>query len=268
MGRDGSYTHGHHPSVLASHGWRTAENSAGYLLPHLSEGADLLDVGCGVGTITVGLAQRVNPGRVVGLDPAGEALMKASELADASGAENMLFEQGDVHSLPYAEGAFDVVHAHQLLQHLSDPVAALVEMARVTRRGGLIAVRDADYAAMTWYPASPGLERWRELYRTVIARSGGQADAGRRLLAWAHEAGFEDVTATAGVWCYADPDDRAWWSDTWATRVTQSGLAEHAVEEGLATSSDLAELAEAWQEWGTQDDGWFVVVHGEILIRL
>lgn len=268
MARDGSYPHGHHPSVLASHGWRTAENSAAYLLPHLNEGSDLLDVGCGPGTITVGLAQRVAPGRAVGLDPASEALMKASELADASGVENVLFEQGDVHSLPYADDAFDVVNAHQLLQHLSDPVAALVEMARVTRRGGLIAVRDADYSAMTWYPDSPGLERWRELYRAVASRGGGEPDAGRRLLAWAHQAGFEDVTASAGVWCYADPDDRAWWSRTWANRVTRSGLAEHALDAGLATAADLAELAEAWREWGAHDDGWFTVVHGEILVRV
>lgn len=268
MERQGSYTHGHHPSVLASHGWRTAENSAAYLLPHLSEGSDVLDVGCGPGTITVGLAQRVNPGRVVGLDPASEALMKASELADASGVENVLFEQGDVHSLPYAKGAFDVVHAHQLLQHLPDPVAALAEMARVTRRGGLIAVRDADYAAMTWYPESPGLDKWLALYRAVATRNGGQPDAGRRLLSWARDAGFEDVTASAGVWCYAGADDRAWWADTWATRVEHSGLAEHALDAELATPADLAELAQAWREWRSHEDGWFAVVHGEILIRV
>ena len=268
MERQGSYTHGHHPSVLASHGWRTAENSAAYLLPHLAEGNDVLDVGCGPGTITVGLAQRVHPGRVIGLDPAGEALMRAAELAEAADVDNVLFEQGDVHSLPYADDAFDVVHAHQLLQHLRDPVQALVELARVCRNGGVIAVRDADYAAMSWYPEMPGLTRWRELYRAVAQRNGGHPDAGRQLLAWAHEAGFQDVTSSAGVWCYSGPEDREWWSRTWATRVQESSLAGHLLEAELATPEDLAELAQAWQDWGRHEDGWFAVVHGEILIRM
>ncbi len=64
------YTHGHHESVLRSHSWRTAENSAGYLLAHLQPGQSLLDIGCGPGTITVDLARRLSPGRVVGVDAA------------------------------------------------------------------------------------------------------------------------------------------------------------------------------------------------------
>ena len=62
------YTHGHHESVLRSHTWRTAENSAAYLLGHVVAGMDLLDVGCGPGTITVDLAKRVAPGQVIGVD--------------------------------------------------------------------------------------------------------------------------------------------------------------------------------------------------------
>ena len=58
------YSHGHHESVLRSHRWRTAENSAGYLLPHLAPGQRLLDVGCGPGTITLDLAPLVAPGEV------------------------------------------------------------------------------------------------------------------------------------------------------------------------------------------------------------
>ena len=62
------YTHGHHESVLRSHTWRTAENSAGYLIGELRPGMELLDIGCGPGTITLDLAARVAPGRAVGVD--------------------------------------------------------------------------------------------------------------------------------------------------------------------------------------------------------
>ncbi len=65
---DTTYTHGHHESVLRSHRWRTAANSAAYLLPYLRPGQDLLDIGCGPGTLTGDLARAVSPGRVVGID--------------------------------------------------------------------------------------------------------------------------------------------------------------------------------------------------------
>ena len=74
---DDTYTHGHHESVLRSHRWRTVENSAGYLIPHLSPGLDVLDVGCGPGTITVDLARRVSPGSVVGIDRSAPMLDRA-----------------------------------------------------------------------------------------------------------------------------------------------------------------------------------------------
>ena len=72
------YTHGHHESVLKSHTWRTIENSAAYLESRLQPGLSLLDVGCGPGTITVEFADRLAPGRVVGLDASAEVIARAS----------------------------------------------------------------------------------------------------------------------------------------------------------------------------------------------
>ena len=259
------YLHGHHESVLRSHRHRTAENSAAYLLPRLHPGARVLDVGCGAGTITAGLAVRVPDGEVVGVDAAAEVLEKARATPGAAGRPNLRFETGDIYRLGFAEGSFDVVHAHQVLQHLTDPVAALRQMRRVCRPGGLVAVRDGDYGAICWYPESAGLAEWRALYRRVARSVGGEPDAGRHLLAWASEAGFSRIEPSAGVWCFATPEARRNWGETWAERVTRSHFAELAASASLATSADLERLAGAWREWTAAPDACFYVLHGELL---
>jgi hypothetical protein len=140
-------------------------------------------------------------------------------------------------------------------------------MRRVCRPGGLVAVRDADYAAMVWYPASARLDDWLTVYEDVARSNEAEPSAARHLLAWAHTAGFEDVTSSASTWCYATPEEREWWGGLWADRITESALAQQALERGLASPELLDELARAWREWAAHPDGWFVVVNGEILAR-
>ena len=260
-----TYLHGHHDSVLRSHRWRTPENSAGYLLERLPAAAQLLDVGCGPGTITVGLAALAAKGQVIGVDAAEDVLTEARQEAARTGRANVSFEAGDIYRLRFASGAFDVVHAHQVLQHLPDPAAALREMARVCRPGGILAVRDSDYGGMIWYPGDEELTEWRSLYQRVARASGGEPDAGRHLLAWARQAGLTTVEASASAWCYAGPQDRPWWGGLWAERVTSSAFADRAIEHGLATASDLERLAAAWRRWAASEDGWFLIPHGELL---
>jgi ubiquinone/menaquinone biosynthesis C-methylase UbiE len=264
------YTHGHHESVLRSHRWRTVENSAAYLVAHLETDTRLLDVGCGPGTITVDFAGRLADGLVVGVDRAGEIVSQAAELAAETADRRrgpVAFLPADVYTLPFGDAAFDVVHAHQVLQHLDEPVAALVEMRRVCRPGGLVAARDSDYAAMTWYPAVPELDRWLELYRRAARANGAEPDAGRHLLHWAQEAGFSEVTTSASAWCFATPAERSWWGRLWADRVVGSALADQLLARELATSAELGEISRAWRAWASRPDAWFAVLHGEVLGR-
>ncbi|MCM4084794.1 class I SAM-dependent methyltransferase [Paractinoplanes hotanensis] len=263
-----TYTHGHHESVLRSHRWRTAENSAEYLLPHLSSGVTVLDIGCGPGTITADFASLVTPARVTALEVTEDALNLARAEIIRRGLTNVDFAVGDVHRLDFADDTFDVVHAHQVLQHVGDPVAALREMRRVARPGGLIAVRDSDYAAFTWYPQLPELDEWLGLYQRVARGNGGEPDAGRRLLAWAHAAGLTDVTATSSTWCLATPADREWWGGMWADRILKSEMAATAERTGAATRADLTRISAAWQRWAADPDGWMSLLHGELIARV
>jgi SAM-dependent methyltransferase len=260
-----TYTHGHAESVLRSHRTRTVANSAAYLLPHLRPTDRLLDVGSGPGTITADLAGLV--GEVVALEISDEAAAVTRAGLAERGVTNADVRVGDVHALDLPDGAFDVVHAHQVLQHVADPVQALREMARVTRPGGVIGVRDSDYAAFAWYPRLPALDRWLELYQAAARANGGEPDAGRHLLAWAHAAGLEDVVASSSTWCFATPETRAGWGGMWADRVTGSALADQLVREERATPADLRTVADGWLAWAADPDGWISIPHGELVVR-
>jgi SAM-dependent methyltransferase len=254
------YAHGHSEAVLSVHAWRTAANSAAYLLPHLRAGMDVLDVGCGPGTITADLAGRVAPGRVTGLDSSPAVVSQA-----AAAYPDADFVVGDVYALDFADGSFDVVHAHQVLQHLDDPVAALREMRRVTRPGGLVAVRDVDFGSTVVHPPVPD---WLEVYDATVRAMGGEPHAGRLLQAWAHEAGLSDLTCSAGAWCFATPKERDWWSGAYAERVVSSPYAVRAVELGISTPRRNEAVAQAWRDWGAHPDGWLSLTHGELLARV
>jgi SAM-dependent methyltransferase len=249
------YTPGHHDSVLRSHRWRTAENSCGYLLPHLEPGMTLLDVGCGPATITADLARRGI--HVVGIDPSASVIEQARvEFPELD------LRVGDVFT---HEGRYDVVHAHQVVQHLDNPVGALRRMGEL---GSLVAVRDSDYTAFQWEPPVPALDDWRARYLAVCRRNGAHPDAGRHLLRWAHEAGLSEVAYSTSTWTYSTPDEVAWWGDLWADRARQSDFAGQAVEYGIATEVELDALAAGWHTWAAASPlAHLTLVHGELLAR-
>ena len=262
-----TYTHGHHESVLRSHKWRTAENSAAYLIPSLRPGLDLLDVGCGPGTITIDLARLVAPGSTTGIDAAAEIITEARAAGAESGVDNLWFSVGNLYALEYPDATFDVVHVHQVLQHLSDPIAALIELRRVLKDGGILAVRESDFGAFTWAPLDPVLDRWLQLYYMVTRHNRAEANAGRYLLGWAHAAGFTDVTVSSSTWTFADDESRAWWGHLWADRVQHSSLGQQALGYGLANEAQLGAIADAWRRWADAPDGVFVTPHVEIIAR-
>jgi ubiquinone/menaquinone biosynthesis C-methylase UbiE len=258
------YSHGHHESVLRSHRWRTAENSAAFLLPHLRPGMSLLDIGCGPGNITADLAERVGDGPVVGLDLPPDVIATAA--ADHV-RPNLTFRVGDVYALDIADDTFDVAYAHQVLQHLSDPVAALREMRRVVKPGGVVAVRDSDYGAFVWSPADPVLTRWLELYHQLTIRNRAEADAGRYLHTWVRAAGFDDFQLSHSAWTFQSEADRTWWGGVWADRALHSEFARQCLEEGLCDQAELQQISDAFRRWAAEPEGLFVLLHGEVIAR-
>ncbi|KAG1785790.1 UbiE family methyltransferase [Suillus plorans] len=270
------YIHGHHESVLRSHNWRTAQNSASYLLPCIQPNMHILDIGCGPGTITLDFATLVGPtGHITGIEPfPGDILTQARETATSRGITNVEFKTGDIFQLEelFKNRKFDIVHVHQVLQHIDrERVSeALMQMKAVTKPGGIVAVRETDFAATTWFPASAGMTEWMDTYQLVARANGGETDAGRRLVSWALGAGFarDKITTSAGTWCYSTPDEREWWSRMWADRTLSSNFKTTALKNGLVDEEKLNRIADTWTEWGKSEDGWFAILHGEIICRV
>lgn len=184
MHSDGStYTSTHEDSVLAGYiKYRTATNCAPHLLSVLNASDSVLDVGCGPGSISLDLAPHVALGHVTGVDNSPIAIQKATELAKTMHASNCTFLTADIYHLPFPDASFDKVHVHQVLQHVSNPVDAVVELKRVLKPGGMLAATESDLGGSIWHPDIPGLTLWKDIYPKVQKANGGDAFAGRMLL--------------------------------------------------------------------------------------
>jgi ubiquinone/menaquinone biosynthesis C-methylase UbiE len=268
MARKDTYTHGHQSVVVSQHARRTAEDCARFARHVIAPNSRILDVGCGPASITVGLARWVPGGSVTAIEPGGDILDTAREAVAAAGAENVSVEEASVYELPYDDDTFDVAYAHQVLQHLADPVGALREMRRVTRPGGHVAVRDADYYTMSCSPESVLIDRWRDVYHRVARHNGAEPDAGRHLYRWCRDAGLPDVVMTASVWNHYEPEDRMNWGNSWAQRCLESSFGQQAIEYGYATRAEMEEIAAGWRQWASDPDGYFHFIHGEALAEV
>jgi ubiquinone/menaquinone biosynthesis C-methylase UbiE len=259
------YTTDHAASVLRTHSWRTAANSAGYLIPHIQPNMSILDIGCGPGSITIDFARLVPHGHVTGIEYVPEPLEKVRALASSQGVTNISFEVGDIHSLPFPDNSFDIAHAHQVLQHIADPIQGLREMRRVVKPHGIVACRES--ASMTWYPDSEGLEVWSELSTRMSRAKGGNPNPGSYIHVWAEKATFINakITKSASSWCFSSDEEREYWGGSMEERARSSGFTKIALDEGFSTQSDLEKMARGWRDFRQNQDAWFGVLHGEIL---
>jgi SAM-dependent methyltransferase len=208
---------------------------------------DVLDVGCGPGAITVGLASLVLPGAVVGVDRDG--VEAARQRASSSGMTNVRFVTADAYALPFPDHSFDGAFMHPVVQHLHDPVAALRELHRVLRPGAAIGIADADLSMDLLYPATPGMVRSMQLFAELRRADGGTPDAGRRLRDLLCISGFERCTASAKPITDGTADGVARVGQRWANYFSGTPLIDRMEEVGLATRNQLLEIANDWNAW-------------------
>jgi ubiquinone/menaquinone biosynthesis C-methylase UbiE len=262
---DEIYQHGHHASVVADHAKRTAEVCAAFFLPLLKPGMRLLDVGCGPGTITAGLARRVAPGETIGIDMSPGVIDTANALVQGAADYRLSFEVGNVYQPRFAADSFDAIFAHQVLQHLRHPSEALRCMHALLASGGVLGVREVDWGGTIFYPDNPGMRRFLELYYELARRNGGEPNAGRHLRRWLRQAGFAEARVATSTTCYADAAATREWGETYAQRTLYSNIGDKALEYGLATPRELESIAAGWRAWGSDADAFFCLSHTEVV---
>ena len=205
----------------------------------------MLDLGCGPGSITVGLAEAAGPGgSAVGVDldpgPAAVPLVRA-----------------DAFRLPFPDRSFDAVFSCAVLQHLGNPLDALREARRVCRPGAAIGIADADRGGVLVEPADPWLDRGHEILDRL--RDGTSLHVGRQLRGLLHRAGFVDVRARSRGGGVGGPESTAH-AEQQAAAFEVPALVDVVVERGIATPDELTAVAAAWRRWGA-DPGATLAVH-------
>jgi ubiquinone/menaquinone biosynthesis C-methylase UbiE len=181
MMRSESYTPGHTQNASDFMAKRTLESHGNFFLPYLDGGVSVLDCGCGPGTITLGIAARVLPAEVVGVDFGQSQIDRATATASEKGVTNVKFRVADCYSLPFGDSIFHRIFSHALIEHLADPVRALREMYRVLKPGGIIGLCSPDWGGFILSPPSPRLSLALEAYSALQSKNGGDVTAGRKL---------------------------------------------------------------------------------------
>ncbi|OTA92300.1 hypothetical protein M434DRAFT_21965 [Hypoxylon sp. CO27-5] len=288
-----NYTQGHSRAVTSGHASRTINSDAAFLVPYLKPTDRILDVGCGPGTITVGLAAHVPSGSVVGVDLSADIIAMATALLldagtdkkkDGNGEEKseegkekaatdlkprVSFQVSNVlQGLPFEDASFDVVYASQLFAHMPPPnlpARALAEMRRVLRPGGILATRDA--AAQHFFPRALGLETL--LSRNMVCGFGREDWAGPEMPALYRAVGFDadggKVRVGCGTTCYADPESRRWRADGLIGRLAEGEAVRESWIRNGVSEDEIETFVARLREWAGTPDAWYGVLQTEII---
>jgi ubiquinone/menaquinone biosynthesis C-methylase UbiE len=257
------YSPGYRAELISSYQSRIVDSEAGFFHNHLRPGMNLLDAGCGPGTITVGLAKVVAPGNVTGIDIEESQVDKANEYSHTQAVSNVRFQVGNIYELPFEDETFDGAFANALLQHLKNPLAALEELCRVIKRGGIIGVRDDDLGSMIFAPLCPRMERALELFKKITHASGGDPFVGRWHRSLLRQAGFTRTQGSASVEYDGTLETTTKRGDLAA--VLLEHMTETAVLSGLASVDEMKALARACKEWGRRPDAFDAITWCEAI---
>ncbi len=264
---EASYTMGYSDEFRQLLDRRSAQTHAAHLLPHLQPGQRVLDFGCGPGTISVGLASAVEPGELHGIDMEESQIELASAAARAGGHDNATFHAGDVTALPFDDGYFDVAHCHAVLMHVGDTEAALAEVRRVLKPGGIISAREFIVGSSFLEPGADETQPAWDTFANLLAANGGHPNMGRELKNAFLDAGFCDIVATASFDYFSSAPDVAFLHAFIMDWFYKPEVIGAATKFGLATQEQFDEWKQGLEEWKNHPGAVGALGFGEAIAR-
>jgi ubiquinone/menaquinone biosynthesis C-methylase UbiE len=209
-------------------------------------GMNCLDVGCGIGAVTLRLALRVGAtGKAVGIDRDERCL----ELARRKAARYKLpvvFRAENITDLREVQ-AYDLVYARFLLTHVAKPEEALERMVRVTQPGGWVIVEDIEFAAHFCYPPCPAFSRYVDLYQRAVKGKSGDPNIGPRLVSLFLDADLDDVHVEVVQPTFRNGPGKCMAS------ITMAHIQEAVVQQGLASAQEVEGIVAELDQF-TADD--------------
>jgi ubiquinone/menaquinone biosynthesis C-methylase UbiE len=236
---------------------RDASVYADFFLPYVNADTHILDLGCGDGALSIGLAAVAR--QVTAVDVSSEAYAASAAYAVDQGS-NLVFVEGDAAHLEYTDESFDACFCHSILEAVPDPAAVLAEVWRVVRPGGHVGVASTEYGGLIL--AGPGVELLREsnaIREQLRLRWGSNPFLGRKLRGLVTDAGFEDVEATTKAFSYGTPPLIREFAEGRAAECWDEEYVREAVAAGLATADQMFEMAKTWSAWGESSASYAAV---------
>lgn len=259
------YTMGYGPAATAIMAMRTAQSHAAFFLQHLKPGMSLLDCGCGPGTITLGFAELVAPGQVVGTEIEASQVTLARENAARRTVSHTRFEVADIYELPFKDASFDAVFISAVLANLREPVRGLREAYRVLKPGGVIGVKEFDHGGDLLYPSEPALEKYAELYWRLRRENGHDPEGGRKLGTLLLDAGFSDLKLSACYESFAHSALRGFAEVS--VGLLSEGWGDAFRSRGWATGEAIKEMSDAWRRFAAFPGAIFAAAWCEAVAR-
>ena len=160
----------------------------------LHPGMRVLDAGCGTGAKTRKIALKVKPGHVVGVDIDPIFISYAKQFAQNEAIKNIQFEEGNIENLSFDDTVFDVTYCSLVLMHVHNPVKTLIELKRVSKPGGYVAVSDNDDGGIIAFPNSPKFFKLWNQFGELAMKRGEDRHIGRQLYSFMSQAGLQAIS--------------------------------------------------------------------------
>lgn len=256
------YTHNNPESQQIYVGMRRAKDWVGFFLPHLKQDMRVLDCGCGVGSITLDLAELVAPGEVIGIDMDEKQLQVARRNAEQRALTNASFEEGNIYQLRFDSNSFDAALAHTLLYHLSDPLRAMQELRRVLKPGGIVAISDDDLSTIRFSPNDPMVPKVVDLITKIVLFNGGSPFYSPHLRSLLLQAGFvrtEGFAVAAEYYGRLEETQRA--AFVMNRILDDSVVSNLVIEQGWTTQEELNEMMAWIHDWGERPDAFMAIMY-------